>query len=96
MKDSDADPRSENMSPSKQLPGNFEEDEAEILQNHIEAQDKVQALPQNGKDDKIICLIKTNEPHLRRAVERRSQYWAENRTKRSNTDIYDIKFEFQD
>lgn len=46
-------------------------------------------------EDKIICLIKTNEPHLRRAVEKRSKYWTENKGKGVST-IYDIKFEFQD
>ena len=48
-------------------------------------------------EDKIICLIKTNEPHIRRAVERRSQYWFDSRVKyHGSGSVYDIKFEFQD
>jgi hypothetical protein len=48
-------------------------------------------------EDKLICLIRTNEPHLRRAVERRSQYWIENKNKFSGSGtVFDVKFEFQD
>lgn len=46
-------------------------------------------------EDKIICLIKTNEPHLRRAVERRAQFWYDSRVKYQGSGyVYDIKFEF--
>ena len=31
-------------------------------------------------EDKLVALIKTNEPHIRRAVERRD-HWIENRNK---------------
>lgn len=48
----------------------------------------------SSNNDKIICLIKTNEPHLKRAVERRSKYWMQNN--RNQSTIYDVKFEFQD
>jgi hypothetical protein len=48
-------------------------------------------------EDKIICLIKTNEPHLKRAVERRSQYWYDNKSRYPGSGaVFDIKFEFQD
>ena len=48
-----------------------------------------------GGEDKIICLIKTNEPHLRRAVERRSQYWYDSRIRYQGSGyVYDIKFDF--
>lgn len=62
-----------------------------------------QTVGENGGDsptkedavaDRLICLIKTNEPHIRRAVERRSQYWVENRLKNQGANIYDVKFEF--
>jgi len=45
-------------------------------------------------EDKLICLIKTNEPHLKRAVERRSQFWTQNN--KNSSAVYDVKFEFQD
>jgi hypothetical protein len=48
-------------------------------------------------EDKIICLIKTNEPHLKRAVERRSQFWYDNKSRYPGSGaVFDIKFEFQD
>ena len=50
----------------------------------------------NDVGDRLICLIKTNEPHIKRAVERRSAYWVENRLKNNGANIYDVKFEFQD
>jgi hypothetical protein len=46
-------------------------------------------------EDKILCLIKTNEPHLKRAVEKRSEHWAEHKNK-GQTVCFDVKFEFQD
>lgn len=47
------------------------------------------------KEDKIICLIKTNEAHLKRAVERRSQYYYNNSSKYPGSGaVFDIKFEF--
>ena len=49
------------------------------------------------QEDRLICLIRTNEPHLKRAVERRSQYWIENKNKfPGGAAVFDIKFEFQD
>lgn len=49
------------------------------------------------QDDRLICLIGTNEPHLRRAVERRSEFWIENKSKLlGGGGIFDVKFEFQD
>ena len=52
---------------------------------------KAIALP----DDRLICLIRTNEPHLKRAVERRSQYWIENKNKfPGSATVFDVKFEF--
>ena len=49
------------------------------------------------QEDKLICLIRTNEPHLRRAVERRSEFWVENKSKfLGGGAIFDVKFEFQD
>jgi hypothetical protein len=51
----------------------------------------------DGAEDKIICLIKTNEPHIRRAVERRSHHWYDSRIRYQGSGcVYDIKFEFQD
>lgn len=41
-----------------------------------------------------MCLVGTNEPHLKRAIERRSQYWAQ--SNRSGAGVYDIRFELQD
>ena len=50
-----------------------------------------------GTQDKIICAIKTNEAYLKRAVERRKQYWYNNASKFSQGQgLYDIRFEFQD
>lgn len=47
-------------------------------------------------EDKLVCLINTQEPHLKRAVERRGDFWAELRTKHAGTSLFDVKFEFQD
>ena len=49
---------------------------------------------ENKVIDKLICLIGTNEPHLRRAIERRSDHWVEFKGKMQG--IFDIRFEFQD
>lgn len=49
------------------------------------------------EEDKLICLIRTQEPHLKRAVERRSHIWVENKSKFPGSQlIFDVKFEFQD
>ena len=48
------------------------------------------------EEDRIVALIKTQEPHLKRAVERRA-CWVENRNKNAGqSNVYDVKFEFQD
>lgn len=49
-----------------------------------------------AEEDRIVALIKTQEPHLKRAVERRA-CWVENRNKNAGqSNVYDVKFEFQD
>ena len=53
------------------------------------------SIAEPDKADKILCAIKTNEPYLKRAVERRSKYWYDNKCKFSGGHgVYDIKFEF--
>lgn len=47
-------------------------------------------------EDKLVCLINTQEPHLKRAVERRGDFWAELKTRHLGTSLFDVKFEFQD
>ncbi len=42
--------------------------------------------------DSIVCMIKSNEGHIRRGAERRG--WFENKV--PNSVMYDIKFELQD
>lgn len=60
----------------------------------VEGELNLEPVETNEKDDKILCLINTHEPHLRRAVEKRSNNWAEHRTKNAGSHLYDIKFEF--
>ena len=36
------------------------------------------------REDKLICSIQTQEPHLKRAVDRFSQYWVENKGTNKN------------
>ena len=51
--------------------------------------------PSKNEEDKIICSIRTNEPHLKRAVENRQSHWYENKVKHpGGATIFDVKFEF--
>ena len=63
----------------------------------IKPESIIRAESPNKEDesDKLICMIKTKEPHLKRAVERRSQYWCSNSGKyQGAANIFDVKFEF--